>query len=122
MWLYPLSKTSEGNTELDDHYETDISKSFDISEKQFNDVLDFADENSNKEYHLDDYNCTDFALDCAKVSGNELPDTQGSWALGTGGGSNPGDLGEDIRENKGVNDDINKVIRESKIPHQNGAK
>jgi hypothetical protein len=41
-------------------------------------------------------NCTDVAIGAGAAAGVAVPDTPGRW-LG-GGGSNPGDLGEDLRE------------------------
>ena len=49
-------------------------------------------------YDINENNCTDQALDCLKTGGINLPDTEGNWFLNIGGGSNPADLGEDIRE------------------------
>lgn len=51
--------------------------------------------NFNSTYHLDNYNCTDFALEIGNTVGFNLPNCNGTW-LG-GGGSNPGTLGMVIR-------------------------
>jgi hypothetical protein len=59
-------------------------------------------------YDLNTLNCTDFGLLIGHAAGLNLPDTQGTW-LG-GGGSNPGDLGEDIR---GMNSAGNVVVTKS---------
>ena len=45
--------------------------------------------------YLNDFNCTDAALNVGNNAGITLPDTQGSSG---GGGSNPGNLGQDIRD------------------------
>lgn len=46
-------------------------------------------------YNLNSYNCTDFGIGIAAAAGVTLPDTYGSWT--GGGGSNPGNLGQDLR-------------------------
>ncbi|GAA4802657.1 hypothetical protein GCM10023231_34490 [Olivibacter ginsenosidimutans] len=50
-------------------------------------------------YDLNNFNCTDFAIEVAKKAGITLPKTKGSYnfVVGTFNGHNPGDLGEDIR-------------------------
>lgn len=46
-------------------------------------------------YDLEDNNCTNATIAAGAAVGVQVPDTQGSWP--TGRGSNPGDLGEDLR-------------------------
>ena len=46
-------------------------------------------------YDLNTNNCTDAAIGAGAAVGISVPDTQGTWPFG--GGSNPGDLGEDLR-------------------------
>lgn len=46
-------------------------------------------------YNLNTHNCTDAGIQAGAAAGVTVPDTPGSW-IG-GGGSNPGDLGEDLR-------------------------
>ncbi|MFY9374777.1 MAG: hypothetical protein WAQ74_00560, partial [Kiritimatiellia bacterium] len=46
-------------------------------------------------YNLNTHNCTDAGIQAGAAAGVRVPDTSGSW-IG-GGGSNPGDLGEDLR-------------------------
>jgi hypothetical protein len=49
-----------------------------------------------KNYNLNSANCTDFVIQVLQTgAGITLPDTQGNWPMG--GGSNPGDFGEDLR-------------------------
>lgn len=47
-------------------------------------------------YNLNDYNCTDYALNVIKKGGFSLPDNSGTWP--GGGGFNPGNLGQDLRD------------------------
>ena len=48
-----------------------------------------------KDYKLSTFNCTDFAINAAHAAGVNLPNTWGRWG-GVSGGSNPGDLGNDL--------------------------
>lgn len=47
--------------------------------------------NFNGTYDLDNYNCTDFAIELGNLGGLGLPEANGTWP--GGGGSNPGALG-----------------------------
>jgi hypothetical protein len=47
------------------------------------------------QYDLNNYNCTDAALQAFNAIGIHFPDTQGYWYVG--GGTNPSDLAEDLR-------------------------
>ncbi|MRX41094.1 hypothetical protein GJU43_17550 [Flavobacterium sp. LC2016-23] len=46
-------------------------------------------------YNLNTNNCSDFAQQISAAGGLKLPNTDGSWP--GGGGTNPGNLGQDIR-------------------------
>lgn len=52
--------------------------------------------NFNPTYHLDTYNCTDFAIELGNLAGMNLPECNGTWK--GGGDSNPGRLGSYIRK------------------------
>ena len=58
-------------------------------------VLSVAKSYEQQNYHLSNYNCTDFGMSISSAAGVTLPDTRGSWP--GGGGSNPRNLGQDIR-------------------------
>lgn len=51
--------------------------------------------NAPNTYDLNTYNCTDFAIAIGNLAGLNLSDSYGSWP--GGGGSNPGQLGQNIR-------------------------
>ena len=51
-------------------------------------------------YNLNTHNCTDAGINAGSAAGVAVPDTSGSWV--GGGGSNPGDLGEDLRALRGI--------------------
>ena len=83
------------STLIDDSgHHFDVSITISINSTQMNSLIDFISSYESN-YNLNSYNCTDFAIDAASQCGLQLPDTYGSWPFG--GGSNPGDLGEDIR-------------------------
>lgn len=81
-------------------YEFNISVNKSISETEFNEVLNYIlKKMEDKEpYILNEYNCTDFALECAKKANVTLPDNpieseEGGFTIS---GSNPADLGADL--------------------------
>ncbi|TYP98808.1 hypothetical protein C7447_102123 [Tenacibaculum adriaticum] len=65
-----------------------------VTGNQLQQILD-ASINFNATYHLDTYNCTDFAIELGNLAGMNLPESNGNWP--GGGGSNPGTLGQHIR-------------------------
>lgn len=47
-------------------------------------------------YDLNSHNCTDATIQAGIAAGQNIPATHGTWP--NGGGCNPGDLGEDLRQ------------------------
>ncbi len=78
----------------------DVSISTNVSSSQLSNIIDGVS-NYNSTYHLNTNNCTDFGITIGNMAGLGLPDTYGSWPFG--GGSNPGNLGQDIRGMNSVN-------------------
>ncbi|MEO1033672.1 MAG: hypothetical protein AAFX55_19970, partial [Bacteroidota bacterium] len=76
-----------------DPYSTSLS--INVTPSQLQQILNAAI-NFENTYHLDDYNCTDFAIELGNQAGLGLPDCSASWP--GGGGSNPGTLGVEIRD------------------------
>lgn len=89
------SPSNSGAAMFDSSHTWDVSVSTTISGSQLSDVIDYVVDNASSTYNLETYNCTDFAISTYNKSGAALPDSYGSWP--GGGGSNPGDLGEDLR-------------------------
>jgi hypothetical protein len=91
----PYGKTTDisafGNNE--NHF-FDVSISTPISSVQLLNILGHCN-NAPKTYDLNTYNCTDFAIQIGNLAGLNLPDSSGTWP--NGGGSNPGQLGQNIR-------------------------
>ena len=96
-----LGKSVPGFVNDDSNYDlskVDVYVKFDITEEQYNNAKSYIEtvRDEKKQYNLSKFNCTDFALGTASSAEINLPDTKGYWP--TGSGSNPGDLGEDLRE------------------------
>mgnify|MGYP000307979927 FL=1 len=95
-----LGNDVKGKVVDDSNYDfskVDVTKEFEISNDDFKAALDYVGniKKEGKKYNLSEFNCTDFVIEAANAAGIKLPDTQGSWPFGRG--SNPGDLGEDLR-------------------------
>jgi hypothetical protein len=91
----PINSPSDASSLVDDsNHEFDTKIDVNITPTQLAAVIDLA-KNKQSIYNLNTYNCTDFGLGVANACGVALPDTNGTWP--GGGGSNPGDLGEDMR-------------------------
>lgn len=92
------SDCSQGSTfrENSNHfYHEEISK--EISESNFNKVLNMASEFETSAYHLTDNNCTTFSNKAAYIAGIQIYGGKGSWAF-LWGGYNPASLGQSILE------------------------
>lgn len=100
--FYPLggvkliNPNNDGVFNDDSAHDYDVSITKSLSASQFNSLL-FAIKNkmNYSTYNLNDKNCSDFGLEVFSRIGIQLPDTYGSWLLG--GGTNPGNLGQDLR-------------------------
>ncbi|MDP3393767.1 hypothetical protein [Sediminibacterium sp.] len=72
-----------------------------VSKDQFEKILEYIDHNIANEYHLSDYNCSDFALTIAQLGNIQIDNTVGYWPLGKG--DNPGYIGQSILGGKYFN-------------------
>ncbi|WP_367772383.1 hypothetical protein AB3G33_02575 [Flavobacterium sp. WC2421] len=88
---YPNDSKAFGN---DQGHISDVSLSIPINSTQLLNVIGYAN-NAPSTYNLNTYNCTDFAIAIGNLVGLNLPDSYGTWT--GGGGSNPGQLGQNIR-------------------------
>lgn len=88
---YPNDPKAFGN---DQGHTFDVSLSIPINPDQLLNVIGYAN-NAPSTYNLNTYNCTDFAIAIGNLVGLGLPDSYGTWP--GGGGSNPGQLGQEIR-------------------------
>jgi len=115
--FYPENSGKPGSTDNgalgnDASNPFDVSILINISPSQLNAIMNYI-RNNNNGYDLDNYNCTDFAIEIAALAGLNLPDTFASW--GIGGGSNPASLGQDIR-NMNLGDGVNRNITGGNAP------
>ena len=95
--IYPYINNSSSSILGDDgngNKPFSASVSTTLTSTQLSQILNKA-KNYNLTYHLDTYNCTDFAIDIGNLGGLSLPPSNGTWP--GGGGSNPGTLGQHIR-------------------------
>jgi hypothetical protein len=91
----PFTSPSASPSYLNDSahpYDVKIFKA--LSSSQLSNVISNII-NYNIQYDLNTNNCSDFAQQIASSGGLQLPNTNGSWP--GGGGTNPGNLGQDIR-------------------------
>ena len=102
----PDKPETNGVFKDDTDHAFEVQKSYEVTRENFIKARDYVERmrSSNKKYHVNDYNCADFVIQTAKAAGIDVPDTQGRWEYDSnvtgsisGGGSNPGDLGEDLR-------------------------
>ncbi|KAB1231474.1 RHS repeat-associated core domain-containing protein [Chryseobacterium viscerum] len=106
----PLASSASGKIKDNAGHEDEVVQTRSISEKNFNDILDFVDSKKNTTYDLNTNNCADFVINVAAAGGIKLPKTKSSYQGFNG--HNPGDLGEDLREQ-------NNNIRKGKTPEGN---
>jgi hypothetical protein len=91
----PYTSPSDESSLIDDSdHPYDVKIEITVNSNQLSQVINLV-KNRNPTYNLNSYNCTDFGISVASACGVTLPDSIGNWP--GGGGSNPGDLGEDIR-------------------------
>jgi hypothetical protein len=95
----PLSTTSQGCLNDDETHIYNISGSFTVNGAQFFNILNFVSQGNTPGYlyNLNTNNCTTFVINAVAQAGINLPRTVGTWP--DGAGDDPGDLGEDLREN-----------------------
>lgn len=72
-----------------------------VSQRDFTRILEFIDKNSNTSYHLNRFNCSDFALAIGDLANIRIQETTGKWPLGKG--NNPGSAGQSILAGKFYN-------------------
>jgi len=98
-WITPLTPFGTGiyGNDSKAYYNVSITKN--INSGQLQNILNYIYNNQGATYNLNTYNCTDFAIDIGNLAGLNLPDSVGEWPGGEG--SNPGVLGQHIRNMSG---------------------
>ncbi len=94
--IYPAPGYSTDNMVFgnDENHHFDVSLSTPVDANKLFTIIAYAN-NAPKVYDLDNYNCTDFAIEVGKIAGLPLSNSYGAWPGGAG--SNPGQFGQDIR-------------------------
>jgi hypothetical protein len=87
----PSSNGTFGN---DESTEFDVSIAVPISAIQLLNIIGYCE--TGLSYNLNTFNCTDFVIQVSNLAGLNLPESESTWS--GGGGSNPGLLGQNIRE------------------------
>lgn len=92
----PFDPSDPGIFGQDDSYTGgyDVSVTFSVSKDNFFKIIDHI-EGVSGNYDLNNFNCMDFALQALQAGGITIPDNYTQWPRG--GGSNPGQLGQDLR-------------------------
>lgn len=94
----PLIPGTAADFKNDATHDWDESVGKFITQKQFDLIVELTRQYARKRYHLSKNNCTDFGLNIASIAGIYIKDTKGKWLLG--GGNDPADTGQSIREDK----------------------
>ncbi len=94
----PIYPSIQGKLNNDEIHDFNISLTITLTSSDFTSMLNFVSQGNDAgyTYNLNSNNCTTFALNALSSIGINLPQTRGTWT--NGGGVNPGDLGEDIRD------------------------
>jgi hypothetical protein len=91
----PYTSPSDSSALIDDSgHDYDVKVDITVTAAQLSSILN-ATKNRTIIYNLNTYNCTDFGSNICNLAGFTVPNTDGSWP--GGGGSNPGDFGQDLR-------------------------
>lgn len=104
----PFTSPSAKSALVDDsNHPYDLSVEITVTSAQLSSIINLA-KNSPKNYNLNTYNCTDFGSQISAAAGFSIKNTDGTWP--GGGGSNPGDFGQDLRAmSSTANAKINKA-------------
>jgi len=95
----PFSPPAQGALDDNENDSYNISGSFSLNNTMFFNILGFIPIGSSPGYNYDvnNNNCTTFVINAMAAGHIYLPSTIGYWVGGMG--NDPGDLGEDIRNN-----------------------
>ena len=83
-----------GKLRNDSDHGYDVMKSYLLSDIEYQRLIDFMNQAAPR-YNLNNYNCVNYVVKGAASAGRKIPDPQGEWPGGKG--SNPGQLGQQLR-------------------------
>lgn len=120
LGFYP--ETSVSNTQPsangtfgnDENTEFDVSISVPITSAQLLGIIGYCE--TGFSYDLNTFNCTDFVIQISNLAGLNLPESESTWS--EGGGSNPGLLGQNIREMQLPTDAIRQTTTANSAPNK----
>jgi hypothetical protein len=87
--------SSPGSFENDGAHVYDVAISININTSQLTNLINYIKTKASSTYNLNTFNCSDFGMGASSIAGMPLGSAYGSW--GFGGGDNPGQLGQNIR-------------------------
>jgi hypothetical protein len=96
----PFNKLMPGTAATDEGHDYEVAVSVDITGTELMELVTFLINNSNHLYHLDQFNCSNFAVQAFLEAGVTLPEAPSTWLLGPSflnPGICPGKLGEVLR-------------------------
>lgn len=91
----PVSPETVGAWVDDSGHHYDVSASINLNHSDFTTLIGNISNLGTPQYNLNSLNCTDAGIQICNSVGMDIPDTNGSWPGGSG--SNPGNLGQDLR-------------------------
>ena len=106
LGFYPSDGVSLDNPSVEGAYYNDsghhydVALSFVINSNKLTSLINHIYNHVGSNYNLNTNNCTDFGMGSCNVAGVKLPSAFGTWGMpgiGSGGGDNPGQLGQNIR-------------------------
>jgi hypothetical protein len=92
-----VNKQGDGVLAVNDDHFYNVSYTEQISPEALEKVLALLTKKPLPDYHLDKNNCTDFAMEIAKIAGIGIPPFSSTWPNGPDSGHCPGGLGEAIK-------------------------
>jgi hypothetical protein len=95
-YVTPVSPSDPGQLNNDNGHNYNISLTVTLDNSQFFNMLNYVSAANSSVYNLNNNNCTSFALRTLAAGNVDISTSFGTWA--GGGGYDPGDLGEDIRQ------------------------
>jgi hypothetical protein len=106
-----------GSLNNDQGHIYNVSLTYTTTGTQFMNILNSFSNGNTVNYDLNTNNCTTWALSALSAGGINVNTTPGSWPFG--GGDDPGDLGEDIR-NMPVGSNTQKNVSSTDAPANTG--
>lgn len=95
----------DGQPTNDKDHPWEVKKTWKVTPENVEKIKQQIKKWKDKKYNLRSANCTDFALDCLKAGGVEVPKANKSswpWPMDHVNSNNPGDLGEEMAGSGGV--------------------